>query len=143
MIVHMESEREARLLGSRSITVKHIWRYWADAPAYALLHEKVKKVEDVWTPYASSRDTTWKFHVATFGRTIPGPEQVKVIETFAYMKFLGPIQLEPPPEVLVGVFEEYDSGCGRQVRERDTAELRHLWMGLKVSCARANEEEGS
>ena len=47
MIVHMESEREARLLGSRSITVKHIWRYWADAPAYALLHEKVKKVEDV------------------------------------------------------------------------------------------------
>lgn len=135
MIVHLESEREARLLGSRAICVKHIWTHWADAGTYELLHEEVKKVEEVWKPYAISRETPWKFNVATFGRTIPVQEQIKVIETFRYMAFRGPIQLEPLPEVMVGVFEEYDSGCGRQVRGRDTAEIRHLWMGKKVSYA--------
>jgi tRNA (guanine10-N2)-methyltransferase len=48
MIVEMESEKEARLLGSRAISVKHIWEFWGDARTYDELHTQIKGIKNVW-----------------------------------------------------------------------------------------------
>lgn len=57
MVVHLDSEREARLLGSRSISVKHIWAYWADGASYEDLHAQMKLLPELYVrpPRARAR----------------------------------------------------------------------------------------
>lgn len=45
IVVDLPSEKEARLLGSRAVSVKHIWEYWAHADTYEQLHAQVVKPE--------------------------------------------------------------------------------------------------
>lgn len=45
LIVELPSEKEARLIGTRAILVKSIWRYWTSADTYDDLHELVKAPE--------------------------------------------------------------------------------------------------
>lgn len=45
LVVELPSEKEARLIGTRAILVKNIWRYWASADTYEQLHELVKAPE--------------------------------------------------------------------------------------------------
>lgn len=45
IVVNLPSEKEALLLGSRAISVKHIWEYWAHADTYDQLHSKVVEPE--------------------------------------------------------------------------------------------------
>ncbi|CEQ43013.1 SPOSA6832_04905 [Sporobolomyces salmonicolor] len=156
MIVALPGEREARLMGSRLISVKHIWELWAQAETYDELHEKVKEADcrALWEPYAADRDCTWKFTVAAHYRTIPLPVQVKIINTFSYMPFLGNIDLKKP-KLEIGVFEEYHFDRMRGLRVKEAREkmgitgkgkekdgevwadeafggLRGVWMGRKI-----------
>lgn len=48
IIIDLPSEEEARLLGSRAISVKHIWHYWAHADTYEQLHPKVVACKELW-----------------------------------------------------------------------------------------------
>jgi hypothetical protein len=94
-------------------------------------------------PYATSRSTTWKFLVGAHGRTIPLSTQREVINTFAYMDFLGDISLQSP-DVEIGVFEEYVHGEMKTERGRSLGEMRRVWMGRKVSFPpREKGERGS
>lgn len=47
-MVNLEGEREALLLGSRAMSIKTIWRYWAEGGSMDELHEENKKVSDLW-----------------------------------------------------------------------------------------------
>lgn len=70
--------------------------------------------------------------MSAHGRTIPVPVQRGVIESFAYMDFLGDIDLKKP-DVVVGVFEEYVVRADKQEKGRDLSEMRRVWMGRKVN----------
>ncbi|GJN89847.1 hypothetical protein Rhopal_002836-T1 [Rhodotorula paludigena] len=158
MLIGLPGEKEARLLGSRLVSAKHVWEYWAHAETYPELHELVRGVEcrAKWEPYAADRECTWKFTIAGHQRTIPLPQQVALVNTFSYMPFLGDINLRTP-DLEIGVFEEYtwDPLRGAKVREarqamgaepsrkgkekaleegdpEDTGGLRMVWMGRKI-----------
>lgn len=133
MIVNLPSEREARLLGSRVVAVKAIYEYWTDAASYDELHDNVRGIREVWSPYATSRETTWKFKMGAHGRTIPMAMQREIINTFSYMEFVGDINLKDPM-VEIGVFEEYIAGEAKAVRGRDASDMRRVWMGKKVGA---------
>lgn len=57
LIVELASEKEARLIGSRAILVKNIWRYWASADTYDQLHEQLREPEQRvhWVRHPPSR----------------------------------------------------------------------------------------
>ncbi|GAA6060430.1 hypothetical protein JCM10212_002198 [Sporobolomyces blumeae] len=159
MIVQLAGDREARLLASRLVSVKHIWELWTYGDTYEQVHERCKTdaCREFWEPYASDRSCTWKFTVAGHNRTIPLAIQVKTINSFSYMAFLGDIDLRNP-NLEVGVFEEYvfDGTRGQKMneareklgvnndakgkkKERDQdlwngedAEFRGVWIGRKV-----------
>ncbi|KAM0756366.1 tRNA guanosine-2'-O-methyltransferase [Meredithblackwellia eburnea MCA 4105] len=132
LIVDLESEREARLLGSRSIAIKTVWEYWYDASTYEDLHQYLKTVPELWEKYAQSPSTTWKFDVGAYGQVISMKEKVDVINSFAYMNFLGDIRMKGP-DVEVGVFEEYFQGQSKLEKEsRSVHEMRRVWMGRKI-----------
>ncbi|GAA6029717.1 hypothetical protein JCM8097_001017 [Rhodosporidiobolus ruineniae] len=109
VLIGLRDEEAARQLGTRLVSVKHIWEFWAQAEAYEELHAKVKSAElrEIWEPYTLDRDCTWKFTVAGHNRTIALKEQVELINTFSYMPFPGDIDLRKP-KLEIGVFEEYE-----------------------------------
>lgn len=43
MLIDLKSEVEAQLIGSRAISIKNIWEYWADADTYEELHTLVQR----------------------------------------------------------------------------------------------------
>ncbi|KAL8286665.1 hypothetical protein RQP46_004193 [Phenoliferia psychrophenolica] len=131
MIVDLDSEREALLLGSRAICVKHIWEHWADALTYEELQPKIKALPELYESIASSASTTWKFKVGSFGQIIPIKEQIEVINSFGWMSFKGDISLKKPM-VELGVFEEYVHATTSQDKGRILSEMRRVWMGRKV-----------
>ncbi|SCV70748.1 BQ2448_3510 [Microbotryum intermedium] len=132
VVVHLDNEDQARLLGSRSIGIKSIWQLWADAPTYEQLFDRLKTDDLLWRHHAASPSTTWKFSVAGHGRSISQSAQRQVINTFSFMNFVGNIQLKEP-DVEIGVFEEYASeGEGETVLPgRTVRDMRTVWMGRK------------
>ncbi|GAA6016352.1 hypothetical protein JCM10207_003834 [Rhodosporidiobolus poonsookiae] len=157
-LISLPNDEQARRLGSRLVAGKHIWEFWARADTYDELHEQVRQVEcrEKWEPFAEDKECTWKFVVAAHNRTLALPAQIKVINSFAYMPFLGNIDLKKP-KVQIGVFEDYefDRMRGQKVREAraelgaskgkqprrddddelavaDTGGLISVWMGRKI-----------
>ncbi|GAA5894968.1 hypothetical protein JCM6882_008255 [Rhodosporidiobolus microsporus] len=159
VLIGLKGEEDARKLGSRLVSVKHIWEFWAQAETYDELHELVKtaEVREKWEHYTVDRECSWKFTIAGHNRTIPLPAQVKLINTFAYMPFVGDIDLRNP-KLEIGVFEEYEFDRMRglkvlQAREAEkgkgkgkgketevpaewdpeyTGTMRAVWMGRKI-----------
>ncbi|GEM08499.1 RNA methylase [Rhodotorula toruloides] len=158
MLIGLPNDEAARKLGSRLVSVKHVWEFWATGETYEQLHERVKSAEcrEKWGKYAVDRDCRWKFTVAGHNRTIPLPHQVALVNTFSYMAFVGEIDLRNPL-LEVGLFEEYTSDPlrGAKIREKrkekgmapgkkgkekaveegdpeDTGGLKSVWLGRKI-----------
>ncbi|TKA57830.1 hypothetical protein B0A53_00979 [Rhodotorula sp. CCFEE 5036] len=119
-MIGLEDDQAAKKLGSRLVSVKHVWQYWASADTYEQIHEIVKgdACRKEWEPYAHDDQCTWKFTTAGHNRTLALPQQVARINRFSYMAFRGPIDLKRPM-LEVGLFEEYDENkqWGEKVRE--------------------------
>lgn len=47
-MVNLPGEREALLLGSRAMSIKTIWKYWAEGGSIEELNEENKKVSHLW-----------------------------------------------------------------------------------------------
>ncbi|KAK4055764.1 hypothetical protein OIV83_000311 [Microbotryomycetes sp. JL201] len=135
IVVELESDEQAKLLGSRAISVKHIWEYWADAASYEEMHAIIKHREALWIDIKADSTMSWRFQVNAYGRTIPMDQQRDVVESFSYMDFEGPIDLKKP-DVTIGVFEEYDANEYSKVKGRNLAEAKRIWMGRKVCDTR-------
>ncbi|KAI5474831.1 hypothetical protein MNV49_002361 [Pseudohyphozyma bogoriensis] len=135
MVIELAGEKEARLLGSRAISVKHIWEYWADARTYDDLHTIIKPRNDLYDPYTGP-STTWKFTVSGFARNINLVDQVAVINSFRYLGFQGDIKLKNP-QCEVGVFEEYVRRTDKE-KGRELNDMRWVWMGRKICDTKRN-----
>ncbi|GAA5892801.1 tRNA (guanine-N2-)-methyltransferase [Sporobolomyces salmoneus] len=166
MVVELPGDKEAKLLSTRLVSVKHIWELWAQGATYDEVHATAQseQAKALWGPFAQDRQCTWKFVVAGHNRTIPLSIQIKTIESFAYMAFPGDIKLKNP-QLEIGVFEEYEFDGMRGKRmlemreqlgvsdvkgkkkerdeevwdgERDVEKLRGVWVGRKISdCQRS------
>lgn len=128
MLVELASEVEANLLGSRSISVKSIWHYWADATTYGELHTLLA-ADQLWLPY-QPLSISWKFSVETYCRTFPAAVHVALIESFKYMDLEGPIRMKSP-DVEIGIMEDYDHIRANVVGE-EVRQMKRVWIGRKV-----------
>ena len=55
IVVELPSEKEARLIGSRSISVKSVWEYWGQGENYDQLHSIIKASPHLYvSPHDSS-----------------------------------------------------------------------------------------
>lgn len=60
IVVDLPSEKEARLIGSRAISVKSIWEYWGEGKNYDQVHQVVKASPHL---YVSSPSTSYRSEV--------------------------------------------------------------------------------
>ncbi|KAF9527300.1 tRNA guanosine-2'-O-methyltransferase [Crepidotus variabilis] len=134
MVVELETEEHAKMLARRCILIKAAYEFYAQGPSYEVLHEANRKCEPLWRKYVE--DTSFKFLVTAYSHKIPMERQRDAIETFAYMGFLGKIDMKNP-EITMVCFEEYKdrTQTPRQRNEGD-GDFRQIFFGRLI-------EEGS
>ncbi|KAJ4476903.1 tRNA guanosine-2'-O-methyltransferase [Lentinula edodes] len=114
MIIELESENHVRLLAKRCILIKSIYEFYGRGSTYEELHLRNRAKRQMWERYIP--ETSFKFIVAAYNHKIPQHRQKEVVESFAYMGFMGKIDMKTP-EITLGCFEEYATRNG-QTRER-------------------------
>lgn len=80
-----------------------MYELYARGRTYEEVHERNRASRHLWEKYIT--DTSFKFVVNGYNRTISKGRQREIIEDFAYMGFMGRIDLLSP-EVTIGCFEE-------------------------------------
>lgn len=80
-----------------------MYEFYARGSTYEELHEANRKMEPLWRRYVA--DTSFRFLVTSSQHKIPQSRQRDVIESFAYMGFLGKIDMKNP-EIILTCFEE-------------------------------------
>jgi len=80
-----------------------VYDYYGHGETYDKLHTANQANRAKWSPYIPS--TSFKFIVSGYNYKIPQRRQREVIESFAYMDFLGPIDMKSP-EIVLSCFEE-------------------------------------
>ncbi|KAJ1967637.1 hypothetical protein IWQ62_001731 [Dispira parvispora] len=103
LLVRIPDDVQACKLVQRSILVKEVCEHWASAPTYEALFEIIRQNPQRWEQF---NDCSFKFMVKCFGGTRTIPEQVEIINRFAFLGFSGPIDLKNPQEQFV-VYEDY------------------------------------
>jgi tRNA (guanine10-N2)-methyltransferase len=83
--------------------VRSIHEFYAEGASYEALHTQNCLARLQWERYIP--DTSFKFSVLGYNSTISQRRQRQIIESFAYMDFLGKIEMKNP-EVTLTVFEE-------------------------------------
>lgn len=132
MVIDLEEEEHARILARRCILIKYVldinpenniclfllpiravYEFYGQGSTYDELHEANRKSEPLWTRYVE--DTSFRFLVTSSQHKIPQSRQREVIESFAYMGFLGKIEMKNP-DILLICFEEcgysFEVQCG-------------------------------
>ncbi|PPQ93788.1 hypothetical protein CVT25_013497 [Psilocybe cyanescens] len=134
MIVELEKEEHARMLARRCILIKAAYEYYGHGSTYDELHEVNRKSEPLWTRYV--QDTSFRFLVTSSKHKIPQSRQREVIEDFAYMGFLGKIDMRNP-DINLTCFEEYEERHGAtRVKHGGDGDFRQVFFGRLI-------EEGS
>jgi tRNA (guanine10-N2)-methyltransferase len=124
MVIEVEKEEHVRILARRCILIKYVlevnqkinpglflppvravYEFYGQGSTYDDLHEANRKSKSLWTRYVE--DTSFRFLVTSSQHKIPQSRQREVIESFAYMGFLGKIEMKNP-DILLICFEE----CG-------------------------------
>ena len=105
--IRLQSEAAARTLISRSISSKAIYELWGSGTSYDELNaDIIRKTSSQWHLYQSC---SFRFEFDTFHGSRPLPEQKKIIDSFKYMGFSGPIKMRDAEQTFT-IFEEYDLG---------------------------------
>lgn len=79
-----------------------VYELWATATNYFDLHTTTRANEALWKPFENA---SFRFEVTATGHTIPSSRKKKIVDDFAYMNYLGPIDLKNA-EVVLAYFEE-------------------------------------
>ncbi|RKP39330.1 S-adenosyl-L-methionine-dependent methyltransferase [Dimargaris cristalligena] len=103
LLVELPSNEDARRLVQRAILVKEICEYWGSGDSYDSLFAHLKTTPERWDDF---KTCSFKFLVKAFGGTRTIKEQIKIINTFSFLAFEGPIDLKNPDEVFI-VYEDY------------------------------------
>lgn len=86
-----------------TVYYRAVYEFYAQGSTYEELHEANRNMEPLWRRYVA--DTTFRFLVTSSQHKIPQSRQRDVIESFAYMGFLGKIDMKNP-EIILTCFEE-------------------------------------
>ncbi|KAF8197920.1 RNA methylase [Pholiota molesta] len=134
LVLDLDKEEHARLLARRCILIKAVYEYYAQGSTYDELHDANRQSQPLWECYV--QDTSFRFLVTSSQHKIPQSRQREVIESFAYMGFLGKIEMKNP-DIILTCFEEYDDrhGTTRMKHEGD-GQFREVFFGRLL-------EEGS
>ncbi|KAK5201902.1 hypothetical protein LTR16_001067 [Cryomyces antarcticus] len=126
-IIRLQSEAAARTLIARSILSQGIYELWGSGVDYPSLHADVTARTKVqWRRY---RDCSFRFALDGFqGKRSPSSQR-DVMESFQYMGFDGPIQMNDA-ELSMCIFEEYE-------RKARTPKILHLGRLIASSGRRA------
>ncbi|XP_060524759.1 tRNA (guanine(10)-N2)-methyltransferase homolog [Cylas formicarius] len=94
-IVEFASEEEAKLVASRSVSLRNCLELWAHEKSLEKLHETLKNKEKTF--YSDfSNNKSFKVEVETFCRHFTQKEKIEKIETFSYLPLKGPVNLKNP-----------------------------------------------
>ncbi|KAG8213883.1 tRNA guanosine-2'-O-methyltransferase [Butyriboletus roseoflavus] len=130
MILRLREEEHARLLANRCILIKSIYELYAQGSTYNELHEANERARSLWERYIP--DTSFKFTVIGYNHGLSQRRQRNVIESFAYMGFLGKIEMKNP-DIMLGVFEEYEDGRRPDGCPNVDGEFRQTYFGRLVA----------
>ena len=82
---------------------RSVFEFYGQGDTYESLHAANLQNETLWHRYI--KDTSFRFLVMAYNHTIPQSRQRDVIESFAYMGFLGKIDMMTP-DITLTCFEE-------------------------------------
>ncbi|KAF2204616.1 tRNA guanosine-2'-O-methyltransferase [Delitschia confertaspora ATCC 74209] len=106
-IVSLPSDAAACTIISRAIISHAIYELWGQGTDYPSLHTSVKETSShLWAQYAT---TPFRFAIDSFQGHVPNAAQTKLIESFSYLSFRGPIRMRDAP-LHLRIFEHYPFG---------------------------------
>lgn len=93
LLVDLPDVATAKKLVQRSILVRSLFEYYGKADDLDTLHEGLKRdfAPEFWESY---RECSFKFDVISYQGSREKAEQVKMIESFEYLGFEGPIRMK-------------------------------------------------
>lgn len=119
MLVQLENDAQAQKLLKRAVLARGIYELWGEGFNLESLHGSIKDNSQKY--WKAHQQCSFKFDFIDHKGSRSQPEQVSIIESFAYLGFQGPIRMKKPDEVFA-VLEEFDNGVatrmifGRQVQ---------------------------
>ncbi|SPQ20132.1 322521d8-cea6-4042-8bd0-6353deb91dbf [Thermothielavioides terrestris] len=104
-VVHLPSEDAATRLIRRSILAMSIHELWGSGPDLAAVHDAVRRTTaHLWSKYMTC---SFKFTIDSYQGSRSADDKVRIINSFAYLGFAGPIQMRRPDEEFV-LFEDWE-----------------------------------
>ncbi|XP_050297429.1 tRNA (guanine(10)-N2)-methyltransferase homolog [Anthonomus grandis grandis] len=94
-IVEFSSEGDAKLLTTRSVSLRNCVELWGHETSTAALHTNLREKCEMFAPYFNP-NKTFKIEVETFGRHFTQKEKVDKLETFDYLPIKGNVKLTDP-----------------------------------------------
>ncbi|EKM54553.1 uncharacterized protein PHACADRAFT_196984 [Phanerochaete carnosa HHB-10118-sp] len=120
MVLGLESEEDAKKLARKCILIKSVHEFYGRGKTYEDLFAQTQQNGHRWAKYV--QETSFKFKVEAYNHSIPQYRQKEVVESFAWMDFLGEINMRNP-EITLCVFEECEDpdkhGTTRHKHEGD------------------------
>ncbi|PPQ63667.1 hypothetical protein CVT24_004552 [Panaeolus cyanescens] len=130
MVIELENEEQARILAKRCILIKAIYEFYGQGSTYEELHEENRKSEPLWRKYVEN--TSFRFLITAYQHKIPQSRQRDVMESFAYMGFLGKIDMKNP-EITLTCFEDYEERTGvTRVKHEGDGDFRQVFFGRLI-----------
>ncbi|KAG7287672.1 hypothetical protein NEMBOFW57_007185 [Staphylotrichum longicolle] len=104
-IVHLPSDDAAKRLIRRSILVQSIHALWGSGPDLAAVHAAVHATTPhLWAQYLTC---PFKFTIDSYQGSRTAEDKVRIINSFAYLGFAGPIRMRDPDEEFT-LFEDWE-----------------------------------
>ncbi|KAL2153440.1 hypothetical protein VTH82DRAFT_4595 [Thermothelomyces myriococcoides] len=104
-VVSLPSEAAARRLIQRSILAMSIHELWGSGADLAAVHASVReKTQPLWSKYLTC---SFKFTIDSYQGSRSADDKLRIINSFAYLGFEGPIRMRNPDEEFI-LFEDWE-----------------------------------
>ncbi|KAL2164734.1 hypothetical protein VTH06DRAFT_29 [Thermothelomyces fergusii] len=104
-VVSLPSEAAARRLIRRSILAMSIHELWGSGPDLDAVHASVRAAtQPLWSKYLTC---SFKFTIDSYQGSRSADDKVRIINSFAYLGFEGPIRMRNPDEEFI-LFEDWE-----------------------------------
>ncbi|KAL2189928.1 tRNA guanosine-2'-O-methyltransferase [Thermothelomyces heterothallicus CBS 203.75] len=104
-VVSLPSEAAARRLIRRSILAMSIHELWGSGADLAAVHVSVRQTtQPLWSKYLTC---SFKFTIDSYQGSRSADDKVRIINSFAYLGFEGPIRMRNPDEEFI-LFEDWE-----------------------------------
>lgn len=131
LIVQLENDEQAKTLLSRSILSKGIYELWGFGTTLEELHTDVKQKSG--EKFSHYKHDTFKFDFVGYLGNREKDTKFKIIESFDYLEFEGPIRMKDPQQIFT-IIEEYEFHDTKKITVPNK-----IWFGRQVQLsARSN-----